>query len=407
MFTQYIKRYEKELLENVIPFWESHCIDRDFGGYFTCLDRDGSVYDTTKYMWMQWRIVCMFGELYMTEYGKPEWLEIAKRGFDFLHRHGRDETGTYYFALNRKGEPAMAPYNIYSDCFAAMGAAVLYRATKEEKYRQAAESAMNSYIARMDNPKGRWDKGMPGKQKYLSLGHYMMLANLGLLMDSCLGADTYAKSLAGAVDTVLSKFWNPNRGLMFENILPDGSFDLDSCEGRMLNPGHVLEAMWFILNYFNQYQPGSPQVAKVAEIIKATLNFGWDREFGGIYYFMDALGKPHLELQADMKLWWVHNEATIACLYAYKMTGDSEFFDWFQRLDEWSWKHFPDPQYGEWFAYLNRRGEPTHMLKGGKWKTFFHLPRYLLVSLQLMKEMQHDFHEKTGTQESAACYSRR
>ena len=390
MFAAYVKRYEKELLDKVIPFWEKHCIDRDFGGYFTCLDRDGSVYDTTKYMWMQWRIVYMFGELYQSEYRQDKWLEIARQGFDFLYAHGRAENGQYYFALNRAGEPAIAPYNIYSDCFAAMGAAVLFRATGEAKYRQAAESAMNSYMTRIDNPKGRWEKGLPGKRKYLSLGHYMMLANLGLLMDSCLGGTTYRKALADAVDIVLTKFWHPERGLMFENVLPDGSFDPDSCEGRMLNPGHVLEAMWFLLNYCNTIAPDPAKISKIAAIIKATLNFGWDKECGGIYYFMDALGKPHLELQWDMKLWWVHNEALIACLYAFKMTGDKEFFDWFQRLDQWTWQHFPDSQYDEWFAYLNRQGQPTHMLKGGKWKTFFHLPRCLLISTQLMKEMDQD-----------------
>ena len=59
---QFICRYENALTNDIIPFWQKHCIDRKYGGYFTSLDRDGSVYDTTKYMWMQWRIVYMFAE---------------------------------------------------------------------------------------------------------------------------------------------------------------------------------------------------------------------------------------------------------------------------------------------------------------------------------------------------------
>ena len=43
--------------------------------------------------------------------------------------------------------------------------------------------------------------------------------------------------------------------------------------------------------------------------------------------------------------------------------------------------------YGEWFGYLNRQGEPTHLLKGGKWKTFFHLPRYLMSVSDLLGEL--------------------
>lgn len=85
-----IERYENELTRNVIPFWVKNCVDREYGGYFTMLDRDGSVYDTTKYMWMQWRIVYMFAELYRGRCGEghPEYLEIARQGFDFLFEHG-------------------------------------------------------------------------------------------------------------------------------------------------------------------------------------------------------------------------------------------------------------------------------------------------------------------------------
>ena len=159
-----IERYENELTRNVIPFWVKNCVDREYGGYFTMLDRDGSVYDTTKYMWMQWRIVYMFAELYRRRCGEghPEYLEIARQGFDFLFEHGRTGDGSYYFALNREGVPAMAPYSIFSDCFAAMGAAAMFAATGEERYRDEARSAMRSYIRRLDNPKGRWNKLLPG-----------------------------------------------------------------------------------------------------------------------------------------------------------------------------------------------------------------------------------------------------
>ena len=145
--------------------------------------------------------------------------------------------------------------------------------------------------------------------------------------------------------------------------------------------------MWFILQHA-EHENKLDLIPKACNIIKALLKFGWDQEHGGLYYFMDVLGKPHAELSWDMKLWWVHNEAIIATLYAYYLTSDMEFLDWFIKLDKWTWAHFPDPEYGEWFGYLNRRGEPTHMLKGGKWKTFFHLPRCLLVSIGLMKKIR-------------------
>lgn len=382
----YIQRYRDELLNSVVPFWEKHCVDHEYGGYFTMLDRDGSVYDTSKYMWMQWRIVYMFATLYKSGYGagRDNWLDIAKQGFDFLVKHGRLNDGSYYFQLNRKGEPAMAPYSIFSDCFAAMGAAALYSATGEQIYKDEAESAMASYIRRVPNPKGEYEKCLPGKGSRLALGNYMILANLGNVLGENLNTDRYEADTRAAIDTVMDKFFNEDLQVVFENINTDGSFDLESCEGRFINPGHGLESMWFVMQYA-EARGDKNLIERAAHYTDALFKFGLDREYGGIYYFMDVLGKPHLELQADMKLWWVHNEATLAALYAYKLTGEERFLDYFKMMDEYSFKHFRDPEYPEWFAYLNRRGEPTHTLKGGKWKTFFHLPRCLLFSVNLME----------------------
>ena len=385
------KKYRDELVDSVIPFWEKHCVDREFGGYFTSLDRDGSVYDTTKYMWMQWRVVYMFAEIYLAGYEKANYVDIAKQGFDFLYRHGRDEKGRYYFALNRQGVPAMAPYSLFSDCFAAMGAAKLYKITGESLYAEAATEAMNNYLERAKSGRSalQWDKSLPGKTAYLSLGHYMMMANLGQIMHECLDSREFDSAMDTALDMVLNKFYSPDFGLVFENMPAKGDKpDLESSIGRQMNPGHVLEAMWFLLNYLKDVPDSQDKVAAVAKIISNTLDFGWDKHFGGIFYFMDALGKPHLELQHDMKLWWVHNEATLACLHAYRATGDAKFADWFKKVDEYTWSHFPDPEYGEWFAYCNRRGEVTHTLKGGKWKTFFHVPRALLFASQLLDELR-------------------
>lgn len=385
-FEKVARRYERELVESVIPFWQRHGIDDECGGYFTFLDRDGSVYDTEKFMWMQWRIVYMFAWLATTDYARPEWVDLAWHGYRFLVRHGQDEHGDYYFGLNRRGEPSMAPYNIFSNCFAAMGAAALYRATGDASCRDEAERAMTRYLARMDNPKGQWEKSMTGRPHRLNLGHFMMLANLGRELNTCLETDRYEADIREAADKVLGLFWNREHRVLMENVGPDGTVDYSSCDGRHLNPGHGLEAMWFLMSWAADHDDRET-IDRCAEVVDALLEFGWDDTHGGIYYFMDVLGKPHVELQADMKLWWVHNEAILATLWACKLTGRQVFFDWFRKLDDYTWRLFPDPQHGEWFGYLNRRGEPTHSLKGGKWKTFFHLPRCLLTGTALLRSL--------------------
>ena len=379
-------RYQDELYGSVIPFWQKHCIDEKYGGYFDSLERDGKVYDDEKFLWMQWRKVYMFAVLYHSDSRQSKWLNFACQGYDFLTKYGKDETGNYYFSLSRSGEAATAPYNIYSECFAAMGAAALYKVLAEERYSREAESAMANYLARIDHPKGRWEKALPGKGKFRTLGHYMMQANLGRVLNDCLDTTTYERDIIVASETVLKTFRNDQYGVLLENANSNGSFDLSTCEGRHLNPGHGLEALWFIMQSA-AHADRQDIIKEASDLVLSILDFSWDIEYGGIYYFMDILGKPHRELSADMKLWWVHNEALLATLYGYYLTRDQRFLDWFLRIDDWAWNHFPDQEYGEWYGYLNRRGEVVNSQKGGKWKCFFHLPRFLYLAGQLLTEL--------------------
>jgi N-acylglucosamine 2-epimerase len=123
-------------------------------------------------------------------------------------------------------------------------------------------------------------------------------------------------------------------------------------------------------------------------VILATLEFGWDTEFNGIYYFLDRLGHPPQQLEWDQKLWWVHLETLVALSMAYKLTGRSKCYEWLCRVQQYTWDHFPDPEYGEWFGYLNRQGTILLPLKGGKWKGCFHVPRALYHCWRIFDDLQ-------------------
>lgn len=369
-------RYEQELLENVIPFWEKHCVDQEFGGYFNCLDRDGKVFDGTKNIWMQWRIVYMFATLYCSRYRQDRWLEIARHGYDFLTRYGKSESGGYCFALSRQGQPLFPSRMATTECYAAMGAAAMYRATGEEKYRREVESCMALFYSRYEPPRGG-DAAMP---RHIHQGTYMMAACLGGVMRDTLGKDLYPAESQRAATMILERFRHPQYLAMLENIRSDGTYNLSTSEGRHVTSGHGFESMWFILHYAEQH--GLTQFyTPAANAIREQFEFCWDRECGGLYASRDILNLPDENPIAEKKVWWMHNEAVLAALYAYRLTGDASMLSWFERIDEWSWNHFPDPEFGEWFPYLDRAGQPTHFQKGGHMKSFFHLPRCLYVGL--------------------------
>lgn len=369
--------YQNALLQDVIPFWEKYSLDREKGGYFTCLDREGKVYDTDKFIWLQNRQVWLFSTLYNQLEKRQNWLDIATHGADFLAKHGRDTNGNWYFSLDRVGNPLTQPYNIFSDCFAAMAFSQYAFASGDEQSKAIALQAYNNVLRRKDNPKGQYSKAYPGTRSLKSLAVPMILANLTLEMDWLLSPETLETVLAQTVKEVMTDFLDTERGLMFESVQADGSH-LDCFDGRLINPGHGIEAMWFIMDIANRSND-QQTIHQAIDVVLNILNFAWDKEYGGLYYFMDAEGHPPQQLEWDQKLWWVHLESLVALAMGYRLTGRVECWEWYQRLHDYSWSKFADSEYGEWFGYLNRRGEVLLNLKGGKWKGCFHVPRALLL----------------------------
>lgn len=372
---EYTHLYKKELLENIIPFWTNHSIDHEFGGYFTCLDRAGNVFDTDKFAWLQGRQVWTYAMLYNQVEQNPQWLDIAEHGAQFLLKNGRDHNGNFYFSFNRQGQPLVQPYNIFSDCFAAMGFGALYKANPVDEYGQVAYNTFNNILKRRNNPKGKYSKAYPGTRELKNFSLPMILCNLSLELEHLLDKSTIDNLIDEVLHEVMEVFYQPDSGHILENVYLDGSFS-DSFEGRLLNPGHVIEAMWFIMDLGVRLNDKAI-IDKAVTIALRTLEFGWDKEHDGILYFKDIKGYPPQQLEWDQKLWWVHVEALVCMAKAYQLTGSEDCKNWFDILHNYTWNHFRDAEHGEWYGYLNRHGEVLLPLKGGKWKGCFHVPRAL------------------------------
>ncbi|MFK8185738.1 MAG: AGE family epimerase/isomerase [Phormidesmis sp.] len=381
----YASLYKNTLLENVLPFWQAHSMDAEYGGYFTCVARDGSVYDTDKFIWLQNRQVWMFSMLCnqlenVDLAQRQQWLAVAKGGADFLAKHGRDDEGNWYFSLNQAGQPLVQPYNIFSDCFAAMAFSQYGLAAGDEAAQAIARQAYQNVLRRQENPKGKYNKAYPGTRPLKALAVPMILANLSLEMDWLLEGDQLDAVLDKTVSEVMGDFLDTSKMLMYEHVAPDGSH-VDCYEGRLINPGHGIEAMWFMMAIAER-QNNPELIAQATDVMLSILNYAWDEQYGGLFYFMDVQGHPPHQLEWDQKLWWVHLETLVALAMAYRLTGRSECWAWYEKVHDYAWGHFSDHENGEWFGYLNRRGEVLLPLKGGKWKGCFHVPRAMYLCWQ-------------------------
>ncbi|RQP15487.1 MAG: AGE family epimerase/isomerase [Parapedobacter sp.] len=375
--------YKSQLLDNVVPFWLKNSADTEYGGYFTCLDRQGKVFDTDKFIWLQARQVWCFSMLYNEVERKQEWLDFALKGAAFLKAHGRDEKGSWYFSLDQAGKPLTGAYNIFSDCFATMAFGQLHKAKGDEEYSEIAKNTFYNILARRTDPKGKYNKQDPTTRPLQNFALPMILCNLVLEIEHLLDPVLVEDTVQAGVQTVMEKFYWAEKGVILENIANDGQFS-DSFDGRLVNPGHGLEAMWFIMDLAIR-SSDVELMKKATDVTVELIEYGWDKTHGGIFYFLDVLGKPPQQLEWDQKLWWVHIEAMISLAKGFLHTGDERCAKWYKKVHDYTWLHFPDPEFGEWFGYLNRRGEKLLTLKGGKWKGCFHVPRGLF---QLWKTME-------------------
>ncbi len=385
-YKEYAGIYKDNLLNDVVPFWVKNSLDKEYGGFFTCLGREGKVFDTDKFAWLQFREIWCFSMLYNQVEKKKEWLDLAIQGAEFMKKHGKDEEGNFYFSLTREGKPLIEPYNIFSDCFAAMAFAQLYKATDTLEYRDLAVSTFNNILRKQNNPKGRWSKSYPGTRELKGFSLPMILCNMVLELEHLLDKEMIESTIDSGLHEVMEVFYQSDKGIILENVNPDGSFS-DTFDGRLINPGHGLESMWFVMDIAER-RNDTALIRKATDITLNILEYGWDKEFGGILYFMDIKNYPPQQLEWDQKLWWVHIETLISLLKGYLHTGDKRCWEWFEKVHHYTWSHFPDPEHGEWFGYLNRRGEVLLSLKGGKWKGCFHVPRGLYQCWKTLERIQ-------------------
>ena len=378
-------QYKSELLDRVMPFWMEKSIDAEYGGFFTCLERDGTVFDTDKFIWLQGRQVWMVATLYNKVAPRQDWLDAAIAGADFLMKYGHDGHFNWYFSLDRAGHPLVEPYNIFSYTFAVIAFGQLYLATGNPVYAEVAKKTFDTVLSKKDNPKGKWSKAAPGARATKSFDLPMILCNVSLEIESLLQPDFLKETIENCIHEVMDVFYRPELDMIVEHVGKDGSL-VDSFEGRLQNPGHAIEAMWFIMD-LGRRLGRRDLIEKAVHIALREIEYGWDEQYGGIFYFLDRLGHPQQQLEWDQKLWWVHIETLITTLKGYELTGNEDCLRWFKRVHEYVWSHFVDPEYPEWFGYLNRRGEVLLSLKGGKWKGCFHVPRGLMQCYQTLENL--------------------
>ena len=378
-------RYRDDLTEYILPFWLKHGLDHKHGGIYTCLDREGKLMDTTKSVWFQGRFAFIASFAYNQIERRPEWLEAARLTIEFIERYCFDSDGRMYFEVTEEGLPLRKRRYVFSETFAAIAFSEYALATGDKAYAAKALGLFRDIQYFLSTP-----GFLPAKytEHLKAEGHsiVMILINTASRIREAIQDPLLDEQIERSIRTLETHFIHPEYKALLEMVGPNGEF-IDTLQGRLINPGHCIETAWFLLEEAKSRGGDKHLVELGCKILDWSWAWGWDEQYGGIINFRDCKGFPSQDYAQDMKFWWPQTEAIIATLYAYQMTGEERYLQLHQRISDWTYAHFPDPTYGEWYGYLHRDGTVAQPAKGNLFKGPFHIPRMMIKGYQLCQEL--------------------
>lgn len=379
------ERYERDLTENILPFWLEHGLDKVNGGIYTCLDRDGTLMDTTKSVWFQGRAAYTFASAYNSVAKKPEYLSASRSCIDFIEQHCFNEDGRMYFEVMADGTPLRLRRYVFSESFAIIAMAEYSIASGDKAYAQKALELFKRTQGFLTTPGVLPNKYLPHVK---GRGHsiVMIMLNVAAQVRRAIADPILDKQIADSIYELKNYFMKPEYKALLESVGEQGEF-VDTINGRLINPGHCIETAWFLMEEA-KYRGGDQELLNMAlKILDWSWEWGWDKQYGGIINFRDCKGYPSQDYAQDMKFWWPQNETIIATLYAYQLTGNERYLRMHEQISDWTYAHFPDKEHPEWYGYLHRDGSVAQPAKGNLFKGPFHIPRMMIKARELCLQM--------------------
>lgn len=378
---------QAHLVNDIIPFWTRHAVDDKNGGLFTCINDDGTLQSREKYIWSQARGLWTFSALYRRIEQREEWLDVAHGLFRFLQHCGRDTDNCWVFLTTESGRRIKGAESIVTDAFAIMGLVEYFRITENPNALKMAVETYESVIKRLAVPYSYGTAPYPTPRGLRPHREPMQFSLAFHELAAVSGNEHIRKTALEMGDDILNHFVDPKRQVIHEYISLDNRYVSTTPAGRAMVPGHGIESMYFqILNFSRAGKPVKANRACTA--MKWCLEKGWDSEYGGILLGIDIEGKePVYWKNHEKKLWWVHSESLAGLLLAYEQCNENWCLEWYQRVHDWSFAHYPVREHGEWTQRLDRSGRKITDLIALPVKDPFHLPRALIVAIESLNRM--------------------
>jgi mannobiose 2-epimerase len=412
-----LEQVERDLTQNVLPFWTRNTWDETGGGFITHLNRRGERTGVTdKYLVMQARMVWTLAAAHRLRSKLPipqeiPALDLSRRGAHFLvEKMWDNQFGGFFFAVKQDGTRLDDTKHLYGQEFAIYALAEYALATDDAaEKRWAIDWAQKTWqlcrAKTRDGERGyledfsrEW-KFLPqniggGHSNGKSLNTHMHLMEALTVLYQAAPSRELRGDLKQLTDLLLQRTLHPG-GAAMEPF----SFDwkpLPTRAGQLTTSyGHNVEFAWLLLDTFDTLrEPRDRYRRQVLGLLDHSLRFGVDTQRGGIAAYgplsgdvvtAEAFGPGRLE-----KEWWQQAEACVAWVQAFSWTGDRKYLHALEK----QWNHIQqfqiDHEGGDWFPKTDwNSGAPldANADKGSAWKTSYHNGRALMRTALALRDI--------------------
>ena len=377
------RRFLLDHIEHTMAFYHPRAIDPR-GGFYHFFKDDGKVYDRyTRHLVSSTRFVFNYAMAYR-QFGAPEYLEAVQHGVDYLRRaHRNAKTGGYVWLLGKDG-PLDATNHCYGLAFVLLAYAHALRAGLDAAREYVAETFdlmerrfwSTSAQLYADEASADWSQLSP----YRGQNANMHSCEALLAAFEATGEQRYLDRAAVVARNVTVRQAALAHGLVWEHYHEDWSVDWDYNRDDKTNifrpwgyqPGHLTEWAKLLLildrHRANLKSRSEWLLPRAVELFDAALERAWDSEHGGIVYGF----APDASICDGDKYFWVQAESLAAAALLADRTGQDKYWDWYDRIWEYSWKYFVDHEYGAWYRILTRDNRKYGDEKSPAGKTDYH-----------------------------------
>ena len=378
-------------IARTMAFYHPRCIDPR-GGFFHYFKDDGTVYDVHhRHLVSSTRFIFNYAMAFR-EFGEPAYLDVVRHGLRYLREVHRDRTtGGYAWTLHdhRPEDRTNHCYGLafvllaYSQALAAgiTEAAAWVEETWWLLQERFWEPAAGLYS---DEADPQWNVAA-----YRGQNANMHLCEAMLAAFEATGETKYLERADELADNMTRRQAQKTGGLVWEHYDSDWNPDWEYNRATPqhlfrpwgFQPGH--QAEWAkLLLIIETHRPHTWLAPTARNLFDTALSMAGDSKEGGVHYGFSPSG----QICDSDKYFWVQAESLAAAARLAVRTQEARYWNWYERLWMYSWKHFVDHEYGAWYRILDRQNRKYSDEKSPAGKTDYHTMGACYEVLRLLRD---------------------